>query len=62
MDAAQKFYPNVSPRDETYDSENATYVFMYDTAKAARLLGLKYRSIEEVTKDIVQDFKARKWI
>ncbi|KAI0733665.1 NAD(P)-binding protein [Fomitopsis betulina] len=62
VDAAQKFYPKVSPRDETYDPKKAVHVIKYDTSKAARLLSLKYRSIEEVTKDIVDDFKARKWI
>ena len=62
VDAASKFYPNVSPRDETYDPKKAVHLANYDTSKAAKLLGLKYRSIEEGTKDMVEDFKAKGWI
>ena len=62
VEAASKFYPKVSPRDETYDPKKATHVIKYDTSKAAKLLGLKYHSIEENTKDVVEDFKARAWI
>ena len=62
VDAASKLYPKVSPRDETYDPKKATHPIKYDTSKAAKLLGLKYHSIEENTKDVVEDFKARAWI
>ncbi|KAH9930009.1 NAD(P)-binding protein [Fomitopsis serialis] len=62
VDAAQKFYPNVSPRDEAYNPAKATHQIQYDTSKAAKVLGIKYHSIEEGTKDMVEDFKARDWI
>ena len=62
VDAASKFYPSVSPRDETYDPKKATHIIDYDTSKAAKLLGIKYRSIDEGTKDMVEDFKARGWV
>ena len=62
VEAAAKFYPNVSPRDDTYDAKKATHVIRYETAKAAKLLNLKYHSIEEGTKAMVEDFKARGWI
>lgn len=52
----------MSSRDESYDPKKATHVIRYDTSKAAKLLGLKYHSIEEGTKDMVEDFKARGWI
>ncbi|KAH9838568.1 NAD(P)-binding protein [Rhodofomes roseus] len=62
ISSAQRFYPTVSPGDETYDPAKATHMVQYDTSKAAKLLGIKYRSIEESTKDMVEDFKARGWI
>ncbi|KZT73629.1 NAD(P)-binding protein [Daedalea quercina L-15889] len=62
VDVAHKFYPNVSPMDETYDPKTATHIIQYNTEKAAQLLGIKYRSMEEDTKDIVEDFKAKGWI
>ena len=33
----------------------------YDTAKAARILGLKYRSVEEMTRDALVDFHRKGW-
>jgi len=48
--------------DDSYDPSKAVHHIMYDTSKAARLLGLKYRSIKESTKDMIDDFKARGWI
>ncbi|KAF8060711.1 D-lactaldehyde dehydrogenase [Lyophyllum atratum] len=33
----------------------------YDTAKAAKILGLKYRSMEEMTRDVLADFEKRGW-
>ena len=37
------------------------HMMRYDTSKAARVLGLKYRSIEEMTRDTIADFEARGW-
>ncbi|PCH42497.1 NAD(P)-binding protein [Wolfiporia cocos MD-104 SS10] len=50
------------PVDESYDSANAVRMVTYDTSRAARLLGMKYRSIQECTSDIVADFRARRWM
>jgi len=33
----------------------------YDTTKAARILGVKYRTIAEMTKDTLADYEARGW-
>ena len=38
------------------------HIIKYDTSKATKLLGLSYLSIEEGTKDIVEDFRERGWI
>ncbi|TFK23744.1 D-lactaldehyde dehydrogenase [Coprinopsis marcescibilis] len=37
------------------------YSIRYDTAKEQEIYGLKYKSKEETTKDILQDFAARGW-
>lgn len=36
-------------------------MIQYDTAKEARILGLKYRSKEETARDALADFEARGW-
>ncbi|KAG6809992.1 hypothetical protein H0H93_015323 [Arthromyces matolae] len=33
----------------------------YDTSKASRVLGIRYRTKEEVTRDTLADFERRKW-
>lgn len=41
---------------------NATHKIQYDTAKAAKILGLvKYRTKEELAKDTLEDFEKRGW-
>ncbi|KZT02568.1 NAD-P-binding protein [Laetiporus sulphureus 93-53] len=62
VNAARKYGANISEGDTSYNIKTATHHVMYDTSKAARLLGIKYRSIEESTKDIIDDFRARHWI
>ncbi|KAF9813505.1 hypothetical protein IEO21_05542 [Rhodonia placenta] len=54
----------VSPpvSDDSYEPSKAVHHILYDTTKAAKLLGLKYRSIKESTRDSIEDFKARGWL
>jgi hypothetical protein len=33
----------------------------FDTAKGARILGMKYRGIEETTRDILEDYQKHGW-
>lgn len=33
----------------------------FNTAKEARILGMKYRGIEETTKDILEDYQKHRW-
>ena len=40
---------------------NAVYKITYDSSKSDRILGLKYRSKEELTRDTLADFEARAW-
>jgi nucleoside-diphosphate-sugar epimerase len=41
--------------------KTAKHLMIYDTAKANRILGLKYRTIEETTRDTLADYEARGW-
>lgn len=41
--------------------EAKVYMTTYDTSKEQRILGLEYRSMEETTRDILEDFQRRGW-
>ncbi|RXW15439.1 hypothetical protein EST38_g10412 [Candolleomyces aberdarensis] len=45
----------------TAQPQNLTYKVRYDTAKEQRILGVKYRTKEETTRDTVEDFVRRGW-
>lgn len=47
--------------NKSYDPAKAVYWVGYDTKKAAKLLGLKYRSMEECARDILAQFKEREF-
>ncbi|KAF8879132.1 hypothetical protein BD779DRAFT_1552618 [Infundibulicybe gibba] len=38
-----------------------THMMKYDTSKAARILGMKYRTMEETITDILADYQRRGW-
>ncbi|KAL6299273.1 NAD-P-binding protein [Sparassis latifolia] len=60
--AARKLEPSTPAGNESYKPEEAVYVTNYNTAKAAKLLGLQYHTLEESTRDMIADFKARGWL
>ena len=45
-------YPEFTPKE---------YMVNFDTTKEARILGIRYRSAETVTKDMLNDFGRRGW-
>ncbi|KAI0078018.1 NAD(P)-binding protein [Panus rudis PR-1116 ss-1] len=49
--------PKLEADDTGYKAENV----MYDSTKSKEVLGLRYRTMEETTKDILDDFKAKGW-
>ncbi|KIM62532.1 hypothetical protein SCLCIDRAFT_25022 [Scleroderma citrinum Foug A] len=56
--------PNLSnplPRGNTGASSQATVDLYLDNTKSKRVLGLKYRSMAEMTKDTLADYEARGW-
>ncbi|TFY67709.1 hypothetical protein EVJ58_g1460 [Rhodofomes roseus] len=62
INAARTVDASAPPGDQSYDPAKAVHMLMFDASKSAKLLGLKYRSIQETTSDIVGDFKARGWL
>ncbi|KAH7918635.1 NAD(P)-binding protein [Leucogyrophana mollusca] len=42
-------------------SPGAVHMFTYKTDRAAEVLGLKYRSLTDTTRDILTDYEARGW-
>lgn len=60
VNIANSLSPNPIPRGETKDF-SPIYRIQYDTTKAARIFGLKYRTREEVTRDILADIERRGW-
>ncbi|KII86217.1 hypothetical protein PLICRDRAFT_114413 [Plicaturopsis crispa FD-325 SS-3] len=43
-------------------SPEAKFVLKYDTSKAARVLGVTYRSAEETTRDLLDEYVAKGWL
>ncbi|KAI0795633.1 NAD-P-binding protein [Abortiporus biennis] len=58
VNSARKF-TTVSSGNQSYKPENAVHMITYDTSKAAKLLGMKYLSLDETTKAILDDFKEK---
>lgn len=58
VSVARRYYPYVA----TGDPATATYLTTFDTSKAQRLLGIKYHTLEESTRDIIEQYKAKGWI
>ncbi|KAJ3526557.1 hypothetical protein NMY22_g10117 [Coprinellus aureogranulatus] len=42
-------------------NESKVYMTNYDTSKEKRILGVKYRTMKETTRDILEDFRRRGW-
>lgn len=61
MNIAHRLYPQLPAGNTDYDPSTAAHQQMYDTTKERKLLNIKFRSKEEMTKDTLEDFKARGW-
>ncbi len=62
MNAARKYTSKVPAGDPDYNPDNASFPSTYNADKSVRILGIRYRSIEELTKDSLDDFTARGWL
>ncbi|KAF8917831.1 hypothetical protein CPB85DRAFT_1373979 [Mucidula mucida] len=66
LDAANSLSPSpipshTLPKGVPGSGKNATHMIKYDTAKEARILGLKLTTKEELARDTLADFEARGW-
>jgi len=62
VNAVRKSGADAPLGDESYDPAKAIHRFPSDNAKAIKILGIRYRSLEESAADVVKDFSARGWI
>ncbi|KAI0674146.1 NAD(P)-binding protein [Trametes maxima] len=60
--AAHKLDSRIPAGNTSFDPEAATHLIRYDPAKEQRLLGIKFKTLEETTKAIIDDYKAKGWL
>ncbi|OJT14836.1 NADPH-dependent aldehyde reductase ARI1 [Trametes pubescens] len=47
---------------EAYDPAKIVQLVSYNAEKSQRILGIRYRTLEQTSKDVIEDFKARGWL
>ena len=61
MSIAHRLHPQLHAGNTEYDPEKAVHFTTYVMDKQQKLLGIKFKTMEETTKDTLDDFKARGW-
>lgn len=59
---AHRLYPQLPAGDTSYDPASAKYMVRYVPDKERKLLGIKFKTMEETTKDTLEDCKSRGWL
>ncbi|OSD07838.1 NAD-P-binding protein [Trametes coccinea BRFM310] len=62
VSAAHRFDNRLPAGNKSYDPTKAVHLIQYSPDKERRILGIQFRSLEETTKDTIDDFKARGWL
>ena len=62
MSAAHRLDSRLPAGNTSYDPTKANHLIRYAPEKQQKLLGTKFRTLEETTKDTLDDFKARGWL
>ena len=63
VNAAHAVEPKLTAGNTEYDPATAVHYIRYNVSKADKVFGgFKYISIQESTRDIIADFKQRKWL
>ncbi|KAI0746584.1 NAD(P)-binding protein [Daedaleopsis nitida] len=62
LNVAHAVYPQLPAGNTSYDPAKAVHMLTYAPQKQEKLLGIKFKTIEEMTKDTIEDFKARDWL
>jgi hypothetical protein len=55
-------FPQWRPAGDPAFKIDAVYLLQYDTTKADKLLGIKYKDMADSTKDILGDFNQKQWL
>ncbi|KAI0367236.1 NAD-P-binding protein [Pilatotrama ljubarskyi] len=59
---AHRVAESIPEGNTSYDASKAKHAVVYNNFKGISTLGIKYRTLEETTKDSIEDFKARGWL
>ena len=62
VNTARKYSDKIPEGDPNYNPEDAFFPTRYIADKSINVLGITYRSMDELTKDSLDDFKARGWL
>ena len=62
VSVAHRLYPKLPAGTTSYDPSKAAHFLSYDTSKERKLFGIKFHTIEESTKDMLDEFTKRGWI
>ncbi|PIL27409.1 hypothetical protein GSI_10557 [Ganoderma sinense ZZ0214-1] len=62
INAARRYSDKIPPGDVSHKPEDVFYPNTYITEKSTRLLGIQYRTADELVRDSVEDFKAWGWL
>ena len=57
-----KLNPALPNEEPSYDPAKTTYIAIFANEKARGYLSIDFHTMEETTKDILDDFKARGWL
>ena len=62
VNVAHRLHPNLPAGNLSYDPATAVYPNSYSPDKERKVLGIKFKTLEETTKDALDNFKARGWL
>ncbi|KAH9918248.1 NAD(P)-binding protein [Epithele typhae] len=62
VSAAHRLSEKIPPGNISYDPAKAEHHVRYENAKSVSVLGMKYRSVDELTSAALDDFKGRGWM
>lgn len=62
MSVAHKIEPTLSAGNTSYDPSKVKFPTTYDNTRAKTVLGIKFRTVADTTKDTIEDFKVRGWL
>ncbi|KAI0635004.1 NAD-P-binding protein [Trametes polyzona] len=62
VNIASRYSDKIPGTDPSHDPSKLTPLASYNSEKSRRLLGIQYRSLEETTKDTLEDLKSRGWL